>query len=86
VKRIVWTCDRCGVTTEAPREIVTVEDWGCAVERGMAGKASGWREFMRAETVEDVCPRCVSDLERADQLLAEVEADHIFSTSGEDMA
>jgi ribosomal protein L37AE/L43A len=66
MKRVTWTCDRCGVTVAVDRAMLTGEVFGAAA-------AQGWSELWDAERRTDVCPGCLTDRERADALLDEIE-------------
>jgi hypothetical protein len=83
MKCVVWTCDRCGATTTAAREVVICEDFKpSAIENGVVDKAPGWREFAGDERITDVCPNCITAGEQVDAMLAGVEADFIFGDRG----
>jgi len=75
----VWTCDRCGATVSASdRAMVHDEDFGW-MEHGCFSPAppDGW-QVLDSESAQplDVCPECLTDAERADILLGDIELTH----------
>jgi hypothetical protein len=76
---MVTTCDRCGAMTAAERVIVSSLDYGLIAYgdgNTFAGLPEGWREFNDGERITDVCLGCVTDGERADELLDRVETEY----------
>jgi hypothetical protein len=73
---MVWTCDRCGATHETPREVVTEQPWGLAAEvqpRAWSKGPEGWTATAHIDEIEDICPGCLTDGERADQVFSAAE-------------
>lgn len=66
MRRLVWTCDRCGAATST------------AAGRAAPCGIEGWMHPLDGDETTDICPRCITDGERADDLLREVLAPHIF--------
>lgn len=82
MKSTVWACDRCGTTVDAPYELLALCDEehppGAFVLRSRPHDPPGWVEFIDDEPATDVCPDCLTDGERIDQLLHEVEREIPF--------
>ena len=81
----IWKCDRCASAIERERDVVVLAHSGSprAVRNPQdETHPEGWEEYANDETVIDVCPNCLTDEERADSVLREVEADVYF---GEEM-
>jgi hypothetical protein len=77
--RVEWTCDRCRGVEYVDSEVVIVEEWRRAVRKEpRGGSPDGWRSYANDTAVEDVCPGCLTDEERVDVLLKEIESDAMF--------
>jgi hypothetical protein len=78
--RVEWTCDRCRGVEYVDSEVVIVEEWGpSAVRKEPSGNSpDGWRSYASDTAVEDVCPGCLTDEERVDIVLTEIESDAMF--------
>lgn len=83
MRRLIWTCDRCGTEVDVADRIVICDEYTPSAVRyggmpeGWRG-LPGWRSFADDHTVTDVCPGCITAGEHVDQALEEAEFDFIL--------
>jgi hypothetical protein len=50
-----------------------------AVDSSTGARLAGWETVRGDDSINDVCPGCLTDVERADQILRHVEAGAMFA-------
>lgn len=68
MRTTTWTCDRCGSTAITSESDAINTEGDANVD---PGAPLGWREYWQDGELDaiDVCPNCVTDEERANDLL-----------------
>ena len=82
-----WRCDRCGRTNlRIPQTIVIATDHKPAAIRAdfVEDLPPDWQSFASDDEITDACPDCLTDDERTDRLLGEIECAAVLLPDSDD--